>query len=198
MATTAPRPPCPKCGASGIAVELQAAEELTIVEELTIALEPADQSRDWKRRWEEVQRELERVRSPHAEQLSGDAIHAARQQLHSFYIQTYHLKDALKLEGPALGVSPQAVEDAITNDPDLSLLADLANLDKHGKLTRPPRSGDAPTDSVRGVQAGSGEGGWRLEVTVAHHGKALDGLRVARAAIDAWRRHLIAWGLLST
>jgi hypothetical protein len=58
--------------------------------------------------------------------LSSEAIHAARHQLHSLYIQAYHLKDALKDESTTTGVGGQKVEDAITNTPELALLADLA------------------------------------------------------------------------
>jgi hypothetical protein len=70
----------------------------------------------------------------------------------------------LKAEGAVAGGT---VEQAITSDPNLALLADLANLDKHFKLSRAPRSGDVPTITVKGVQPGSGEGGWRLEATIA-------------------------------
>jgi hypothetical protein len=63
--------------------------------------------------------------------MSGVAINAANHRLQSFYIQAYHLKDALK--------SAPAIEPAIAADPALALLADLANLDKHSRLNRPPR-----------------------------------------------------------
>jgi hypothetical protein len=34
------------------------------------------------------------------------------------------------------GISRQTIENEITNNPDLALLADLANLDKHGHLSK--------------------------------------------------------------
>jgi hypothetical protein len=102
-------------------------------------------------------------------------------------------------------VSEAAIEAAVTGDPDLALLADLANLDKHSKLNRPPGSGAVPRVSFgsgavprvsfQAVQAGSGEGGWRLVMTIQHQGKVLDGLDFARAAVAAWERHLKAWKL---
>jgi hypothetical protein len=48
---------------------------------------------------------------------------------------------------------------------------------------------------MRKVQSGSGEGGWRLALTISHKGKTQDGIEFARRAVDAWRRHLAAWGL---
>jgi hypothetical protein len=103
-ARTVPRPPCPQCGATGVgtAYSLTPAEELDIADELTVALRPTDQSRGWQRRWTELQLDLDRLREPRAVQLSGDAIQGARHELQSFYIQAYHIKDALKTEVPAL------------------------------------------------------------------------------------------------
>jgi hypothetical protein len=196
FAHTVPRPACPDCGATGvgIAYSLTLAEEIDIADELTASLRPTDQSRGWQRRWTELQRDLDRLHEPRTVQLSGEAIQGARQELQSFYIQAYHLKDALKLEEPSLA---SAVESAISSDPMLALLADLANVEKHFQLSNEPRSGDVPSIEVQGTQAGSGKGAWRLEATILHHAKRLDGLEVARAAIESWRRHLTAWDLLS-
>jgi hypothetical protein len=81
-------------------------------------------------------------------------------------------------------------------DPALSLLADLANLDKQSRLNRPPRSGEVPRIvSVSGEQPGSG-GGWRLCLRIQHKGQALDGMDIAREAMDAWRTYLRTFGLL--
>src|SRR5262245_9935394 len=121
--------------------------------------------------------------------MSANAIHAARDQLLAFFVQAYHLKDSLS---QASGIDRGGLECAITKEPDLALLADLANLDKHGRLTRPPRSGSVPRvdDSVSGIQDGAGREGWRLGVTLHHGGRRIDGLAFANAVVDAWRRHL--------
>ena len=171
------------------------ATELNISSEVSIGLRPGQQSRDWRRRWSEIQRELSHLDAPRTGELSADGVHAAVHQLQSFYIQAYHLKDALKADASSHGISGQAIESAITSDPDLSLLADLANTDKHFQLTRRPRSGDAPTVDAQGVQSGSGEGGWRLALTISHKSKTQDGVEFARRAVDAWRRQLAAWCL---
>jgi hypothetical protein len=111
--------------------------------------------------------------------------------------QTYHLKDALKREAVATGVTGGVVEAAISSDPALALLADLANLDKHGMLDHPPRSGHVPAiTAVEGQSLDVPPGGWRLHLTVDHGGKIMDGLEIAQAAVDGWRRYLAAWGLI--
>jgi len=90
------------------------------------------------------------------------------------------------------GIAP-SVETAINTNPQLALLADLANLSKHAKLTKPPRSGAVPTlGKLSGV---SGAAGWMLSLPVVHGAQVLDGIAVALAAIAAWRRTLAAVNL---
>jgi len=195
----APRTPCPECGATTINVSLGVSEmaaAVSMTATLTAKLQPAEQARDWRRRWAEIERELSELLAPQQDGLSADAIHAARHRLHSFYIQAYHLKDALKEEASTTGVAKQAVEDAISADPSLALLADLANLDKHGNLNKPPRSGHVPRVVSESGTSGTDGPGWRLNLEIEHDGKILDGLQVADAAVAAWRRELTGWGLL--
>lgn len=121
----------------------------------------------------------------------------ARDELHSFYIECYHLKDALIVEASTLGITKRQVEDAITADPVLALLADLANLDKHAKLNtskHPARSGHVP--AIGHASGASNSAGWRLELPIIHAGTERDGLDVARQAVEAWRRLLTGWKLL--
>lgn len=134
---------------------------------------------------------------PHTDGLSIASIHGARQRLFLFFIATYHLKDALKDAAGRLGLIPSDVEDTVTNDARLALLADLANLDKHMKLSRrPPRSGTVP---VIGKISGSDDqegGGWQISVPIKHGARILDGLAVAEDAVNAWREKLTAWRLI--
>ena len=128
--------------------------------------------------------------------MSGESIHARLQQLFSFFIHAYHLKDALKDAAPSLGLNASDIEAAITNDPRLALLADLANLDKHFKLTNPPRSGCVPAiEQISGVDNAAGNG-WFLSVKIKHYAVILDGLAVAKDAIAAWQEKFSAWGTL--
>lgn len=87
------------------------------------------------------------------------------------------------------------IEDAITADPRLSLLADLANLDKHVEFgeNRKPRSGNVP--SYGSLSGWDCEGGWRLKVEIRHGDSCLDGLLIARDAVTAWAEKLKGWGI---
>lgn len=162
---------------------------------VSFALSPGYQELDWKGRWAEIQAMLDRLLLQRTEECSGDAINAAKFDVLSFYVHAYHLKDALKLDPASLGLTGSEVEDAITNTPALALLADLANLSKHGRLTR-LRSGSAPRfGNVQGCQSNSGESGWRLKLDVEHEGQLLDGISIAQGAVDAWNVQLQAWGL---
>jgi hypothetical protein len=164
-----------------------------VITSVSAALTPGDHERDWKRRWEEAERGLARIKQPRTGDLSAEAVNAAHQELQSFFIQTYHLKDALKADG---SVPQNDVEQAITNDADLALLTDLANLDKHFKLNRDARSGDTPViGPAQGVTT-SDWSGWQLSLPITHGGNVRDGLEVAEAAVEAWRRHLKRWRLI--
>lgn len=188
-----PRPPC-ACGASGIAVQVGLAEELNIVGNVDVRLIPPDPERNWEQRWAGMQRDLATITVPAASQMSRDEIRRRRDDLLDFFVTAYHLKDALIASG---SVQRKTVEDRITNDPDLALLADLANLDKHAHLSKPPRSGAAPTlTNTSATASGSGEGGWRLVVEIAHAGAVRDGIECAMRAIAAWRQALSDWSLV--
>lgn len=184
-----PRPPCPACGQHGVAIAVGIAAEVNIAGSVSVGMHPHDTDRNWRRRWTELESEWSKLDQPITETMSGAAINAANHRLQSFYIQGYHLKDALKSVDPA-------VESAISADPALALLADLANLDKHSRLIRRPRSGGVPMIvSVSGEQPGS-RGSWRLRLKIQHKGRTLDGMDVAREAMDAWRAYLKTSGLL--
>jgi hypothetical protein len=42
--------------------------------------------------------------------------------VHSFYVQTYHIKDALIADAASTGTAEAVVEQAVTGDPALALL----------------------------------------------------------------------------
>ena len=157
------------------------------------SLKPGDQSLGWARRWERAQSRLPALLTPHTEDLSGEAVKDARDDLFAFFMQTYHIKDALKVEATSLGIDKKEVESAVNADPDLRLLGGLANLAKHhGK----GRDADAPEIiRTRGTSGDTG-GGWRLDVTIRRSGEDLDGLQIAQSAVDAWRGLLSGWGLI--
>lgn len=190
------RPPCPQCGGTALIFDVSIHESISVSDKFLTELVPGNQARDWTQRWAQVQKELQCVSSPRMEIMSGEEIHAWLQQLFSFYIQAYHLKDALKDAAPSLGLLASDIEDAITNDPKLALLADLANLDKHLKLTKPPRSGYSPTvKQVSGVDSATGSG-WILSVQIKHGSASVDGLAFANDVVAAWQKQLKTWRIL--
>jgi hypothetical protein len=94
------------------------------------------------------------------------------------------------------GLTASDVESAITTDPTLALLADLANLDKHFVLTHPPRSGDVPRVGVLRSTTLS-RGGWQLEMPIEHKGRTMNAVELAPKVVESWLRHLEEWGLIS-
>jgi hypothetical protein len=158
---------------------------------LSADLHPGNTTRDWRQRWDLIRVELGQIESPAVGEMSAKATHEARNRLHTFYISTYHLKDALKLDATATGVSDKTIEDEISNTPALALLADLANLDKHGKLDRPPRSGHVPvimSESAR--RSSTDQPDWVLVLEIEHAGITHDGIDIARRAVAAWDNFL--------
>lgn len=189
------RPPCPHCGGTSLNISASIVESASISDHVEAELVPRDQTRDWKQRWKVVQDELGLLLRPHTEVMSGESIRVSLQRLLSFFTLAYHMKDALKDAATGIGLKPSDVENAVTKDARLALLADLANLDKHMKLTRPPRSGTIPViERVSGVDNSMGIG-WRLLVQIRHRSSIVDGLAIAEDAVSAWQEQLTAWRL---
>ena len=195
LSATTERPPCPNCGSTALTFNVTAKGSISISGHCSAELIPGNQNRDWKQRWKLIQGEIKRISSPETAVMSSESIHAALQRLFAFFILAYHLKDALKEAAPELGLTSSGIEDTITNDPRLALLADLANLDKHMKLTKPPRSGHIPAvEQISGADSTNGSG-WRLVAKIKHGSSTLDGLTVAHDSISAWQEKITAWGI---
>lgn len=189
-------PPCSRCDERAWRLNVVMTESASASSCVLGELIPGgDHARDWKSRWKTMQREFQSLSCPSTEVMSGDAIFAWRDRLYSFWVQAYHLKDALKHAAPALGLDPKDIENAITNDPRLALLADLANQVKHENLSRPPRSGCVPVIGKASGQDVTPQE-WTLKVPIEHSGSTLDGLVVAREAVAAWREKLQGWSLI--
>src|SRR5260370_15945887 len=191
---TADRTPCPLCGSISRHIEVACTDNVKVTESVSLELTPSAQGRNWRQRWLELQEHSKRLLVPHTEALSGPSIQTANHDLHSFFVQAYHLKDLLIQEANTTGIPASAIENAITQDPHLALLADLANLDKHGRLAKPARSGDVPVLAVSGIA--HGDAGWRLSLKIHHKGNTLDGLALAGQTVSAWARELRSWGLV--
>jgi len=196
VAQTVPRLPCPECGGTSLTTNAVVSEALTVSERFWSELTPGSQVRNWELRWKLIKGQLQSILEPRIEAMSGELIHFAAQELFSFFISTYHLKDALKEEASAPGLKPADIESAISGDSRLALLADLANLDKHFRLKRPPRSGVVPVvGKISGVDHSSGRG-WQVCVKIQHGSRTMDALLVARDSVDAWRHCLTGWHLI--
>lgn len=198
LAASADRPPCSNCGATNITIAASFRATATATATVLASLRPADQSRGWQRRWQDIEHEAAELRQPLTMPMTSAAIHAAGRRLQSFYVIAYHLKDDLRRATRSINVSTREIEQAIDADADLALLADLANLIKHGDLSdprHPPRSGGRPVIiSCAGTDIQNG--GWRIDLVIQHSGRSLDGLQIAQRSVDAWRRALQRWHLI--
>ena len=197
LASSTDPPSCPQC--QGTALIIGGSAHVSGKGTVTAlpTLLPGDQGQGWDRRWQDIQDEAANLLQPLTTQMSGQAIQAARQRVQDFYVAAYHLKDDLKRSSAVIGVPGKAVEHAVSGDADLALLADLANLRKHGQLSQPPRSGHVPKELSRAgtYLPGTPSPGWRLNLVIEHNGVALDGLDLVRRSVDAWRRILHGWNL---
>ena len=191
--TDVPHAACPDCGSTALAHAVHAHETVAgVAATITTSLRPGVQDRDWQLRWKQLQDRLPRVAGIRSEPRSADAIHSAAQDFFEFLVSAYHLKDAL-IQDQA--VPENDVEQAITQSSTLSLLADLANLDKHRQLdvARRPRSGDTPV--IEGVSDTSSGDGWELVVDIRHKDRVVNGVAFAKAVVEEWRKHFQGWGL---
>lgn len=122
------------------------------------------------------------------------AIQDAAADLLDFFGRAYHLEDAIVADG---AFAARKLEAAITAYPDLSLLADIANTDKHQVLNKEPRSGDRPVFvGMSGVTGDGHVAGWELRVEVKHRGTTRNGADLARDAMEAWSTLLSNAGLI--
>lgn len=184
------RPPCPDCGATALTFIEVLTEEIRISTSVTSSLTPSQQDRDWRLRWDHLLLRLPRVTEPRTGARGADEINAAAQDLFEFLVSAYHLKDAL-IEDRA--VQRRRVERAISDSVTLSLLADLANLDKH-RILKTTRSGETPR--IESVSDISSDDTWQLRMVISHKERELEGVQFASAVVAEWREHLRAWGLI--
>lgn len=154
-----PRPPCPNCGATSLAISASISVQARAHVEIYGELVPGDQARGWERRWKNLKNSLQGLTQPVFGVMSGDAIHADAQRLLAFFVDAYNLKDALKAEA-SLGINPQAVEDDQPRSPTYSSRR-FSEPRKAHHLSKPPRSGIAPSVAQIVGQDVRGTKGWR-------------------------------------
>lgn len=185
------RTPCPRCGETALKYRRHGTAAVAVASHVSTSLRPGQQDRNWRLRWEQLESRLPGITASRSEGRSAAAIHSATQDLFEFFVSAYHLKDALIEDG---AVSRAAVEKAINDSNVLTLLADLANLDKHRRLRRQARSGDVPV--VESVSDSSEGPRWTLNVLIRHKEGRIDGRAFAGTVLDEWQALLKRWALL--
>lgn len=188
------RDACPQCGSTGIAIVIGIAEEVNIACGIEIGTGPGDYERDAARRWTKPTRRC--VRSSSRSRTMIATRFSTRSggctQCSSIYGRC----------GETLidehGIVARGVDDVIDTSPiAIALAHDLGNVAKHGSpLTRPPRSGYQPTFRLpQATRPGSG-GPWMFRLDVGYDGTSVNGVDVARNAVDKWPEYLTGWGLV--
>jgi hypothetical protein len=97
---------CPVCGGTSLSVSVSLTATVSVSATVTSELTPPGQERDWRQRWDQIRADLDKVIAARTDNPSRESIYAARYQLHSFYVQAYHLKDALKNYFRSIGSEP--------------------------------------------------------------------------------------------
>jgi len=88
---------------------MQATSSMTAV----VSVAHAHAERDWRRRWDDVQREFEWLRGSH----SDPEPYGVSQRLRNFFVDAFHIRDDLIHDQ---GWIPKTVDDVINAHPDLA------------------------------------------------------------------------------
>ena len=147
------------------------------------------------------QEQLERVRRYYGrfKKLNDGMEHTAPSDIYiddiySFFLNCYHLKDWLKNDPEYIGHSDQQIEDHVTNTQALAICADICNGSKHLTFNHTPRSGAEPklgkktitidvSDSLSGEEIPTRI---TMQVEVEHAGNKLDAFQLATDALQSW------------
>ncbi len=78
-----------------------------------VSVAHAHAERDWRRRWDDVQREFEWLRGSH----SDPEPYGVSQRLRNFFVDAFHIRDDLIHDQ---GWIPKTVDDVINAHPDLA------------------------------------------------------------------------------
>lgn len=156
---------------------------------------PAQQKRDWKLRWKQLNTEILIIASPVYGPLDSDRIKEEASRLHTFLVSMNSLRDSL-IHEPGQIVSTKDINTRIKSDSRLSLATDVANLEKHVVLTKQIWSGVAPSFGVTRSIDVRGTKGWMASVEVHHNGKTYELLSIAQNGLQAWEEALKDWRLI--
>ena len=156
---------------------------------------PAQQKREWKLRWKQLNTEILILASPVYGPLDSDRIKEEASRLHTFLVSMNSLRDTL-IHEPGQIVSSAAITTRIKKDSRLALAIDVANLEKHVVLDRKIWTGVAPSFGVTRSIDVRGTKGWMASVEVHHNGQTYELLSIAQNGLQAWEDALKDWRLI--
>jgi len=152
-------------------------------------------SEHWREQWGRVRRFHGRVRHLASGKPAPVDQQAEIDNTYSFFLHCYHLKDWLAND-EAFPRSRSEIEEFVSRTPALALCGDVANSIKHLKLSKRPRSGDAPGEldasfETRMAETFAFDGVekpfQRATIYIKHQGALKAVVRVADEAYLAWR-----------
>lgn len=196
---SAPPPtPCPNCGSRAISlsVTLAASATSSAAANPSIAIGQPPSGSAWLVRWNDLVARLATVTGMQHAQLSSVAVRQAALELLDFIVSLFHFEDLMYVEEAALQLGTGAVASAIKRESTLDLVADVANTQKHVKLTRKLRSAGAPTfGPAFNKHPTPMDPAWTVSIHIDHCGKDVEADQLASEAMDCWWSILTGWNL---
>ncbi len=117
--------------------------------------------------------------------------------VYSFFINCYHLKDWIRNDAMLSKNVKDAVEPHINSSRSLKLCADICNSQKHLALTKPPRSGENPSFGAKrfALNLGAGQTTISLKWEVCTDNGPVDAYKLASDCVADWDAFLSSHGL---
>jgi hypothetical protein len=174
-------------------VELK--EAITVKANFSLS-EIDSQEADWKRKYEELERCLNRIKKFYdgliVSESGEDSLQSPKDFARNFFRVSYELKEALKHES-VTNISPKIVEKFCKENPWTGLGIDIANQTKHGwwNVILNHRKTNKKIGKINtGIHFLSSDGRRRTELSIEIDDKKEDCLCLAQRIFDAWRNFL--------
>lgn len=119
--------------------------------------------------------QLERTKRWHSRMRASRSPDDAEDFVFAFFQNCYALREWF----PRSGFDPTLVKELFSRTPELRLCRDLANMTKHGDLSRSPSTGRQPSIAREYVGAGQGWFGGDSCLVVLSRGQKVDALELA-------------------
>ena len=158
---------------------------------------------DYKEQFNRIRRFLRRIEDQNRKQLDYE------DDFWAFCQNCWHLKDWIKNDPSLPPIAREAIEDEVKKYPALIIFADLANRSKHlelrpssnrvgGKLSGKDVTIHAPTFHLNTKNGESKSEGGSVEYNyriISNDGVEYPGLKLARTAIDDWKKVIHQLGI---